>query len=324
MDLKLRILVFVLQLHIATSYKSYKFNKLCPTSKFKAIVDALLDDKPNVELENGKDLSVALITQKWNDKTYKAVEYCDFRVIAKSSRHGPTSGIFASIRQMNLRKGASNECIDYVIFEVGSGENQKSQKMCGTVEGDEAFEASNFFDAPGGSMKVIIYINRYVALESGKELGIEFSFTSYDDCTRNTLECQEKKCISKDLQNDTILNCPPPFCRDEPSLEHLCNVKQTYQAPSSHVLAISALTSLFLVMFAIVTCWYCFKFRNWNDNQTNSPDTSARLRTSRPDMEFQTIRIPAAPEMSASAPPVMEDHDNPPSYDSLFKDRKVV
>lgn len=159
-----------------------KFNKLCPTSKFKLIVDALLDNNSNIELENSKDLSAALVSQKWDDKTYKAVEYCDFKVIAKTPRHnsGATRGIFASIRQMNLRKGASNECIDYVLFEVGSGVYQKSQKMCGTIDGDEVYEVSNFFEAPGGTMKVIVFINRYVTLESGSELGIEFSFTSYD------------------------------------------------------------------------------------------------------------------------------------------------
>lgn len=144
------------------------------------------------------------------------------------------------------------------------------------------------------------------------------------DCSLNTLECQSKKCISKDLENDTILNCPPPDCIDEPSLAKHCKAKPIYQQPSSHVLAISALTSLFMVMFGIVTCWYCFKFRNcWNDNQTNNTNTGGRSGVSRPDMEFQTIRIPSTPE-AASAPPPLEDHDNPPSYDSLFKDRKVV
>lgn len=140
------------------------------------------------------------------------------------------------------------------------------------------------------------------------------------------MECQPKKCISKNLENDTILNCPPPGCRDEPSLADHCKVKPIYQPPSSHVLAISALTSLFMVMFGIVTCWYCFKFRNcWGDNPAHNPNASGqRSGASRPDMEFQTIRIPSTPEVAASAPPTMEDHDNPPSYDSLFKDRKVL
>lgn len=157
-----------------------KFNKLCPTNKLKLLVDALLDNNSNVELENNNDLSAALVSQRWDEKTYKAVEYCDFMVITKTPRYGATRGIFASIRQMNLRKGAANECIDYVVFEVGSGEFQKSQKMCGTIEGDEVYDVSNFFEAPGGSMKVIVFINRYVTLEPGNELGIEFSFTSYD------------------------------------------------------------------------------------------------------------------------------------------------
>lgn len=141
---------------------------------------AILDDRPNIELENTNDLSAALISQKWDDQTYKSVEHCDFKVIAKTPRYGATRGIFASIRQMNLRKGAANECIDFVVFEVGSGEFQKSQKMCGSIESDEVYDVSNFFEAPGGAMKVIVYINKYVTLESGKELGIEFSFTSYD------------------------------------------------------------------------------------------------------------------------------------------------
>lgn len=144
------------------------------------IVDAILDDQPNVELENTNDFSAALISQTWDDKTYKNSEHCDFKVITKNSRHGPTRGIFASIRQMNLRKRENNECIDYVIFQVGSGGNQKSQKMCGTIDGDEKYDASNFFEAPGGTMKVIIYISRYVTLEHGKELGVNFTFTSYD------------------------------------------------------------------------------------------------------------------------------------------------
>lgn len=157
-----------------------KFNKLCTTSKFKIIFDALLDDKPRVELENSDNLSAAVISQKWYEKTYKSVEYCDFKVITNTPRYGSTRGIFASIRQMNLRKGPANECIDYVVFEVGSGESQKSRKMCGKIDGDKVYDASNYFEAPGGSMKVIIYINRYVTLESDMELGIEFTFTSYD------------------------------------------------------------------------------------------------------------------------------------------------
>lgn len=144
------------------------------------LVDTIFDDKPNVELENSNELSAAIISQKWDDKTYKSAEYCDFKVITKSSRHGPNRGIFASIRQMNLRKGGGNECIDYVIFQVGTGENQKSQKMCGTIKGDEAYDVSNFFEAPGGTMKVLVHISRYVTLEYDKELGIELSFTSYD------------------------------------------------------------------------------------------------------------------------------------------------
>lgn len=156
-----------------------KLNKLCPTSKFKAFVDAILDDKPNVELEKANELSAALISQTWDHKSYKSVEYCNFKVIAKPSHFG-ARGIFASIRKMNLRKGAGNDCIDYVIFEVGSGENQKSQKLCGTMEDDESYDVSNFFEAPGGTMKVLVYISRYVTLEHGKELGIKLTFTSYD------------------------------------------------------------------------------------------------------------------------------------------------
>lgn len=144
------------------------------------------------------------------------------------------------------------------------------------------------------------------------------------DCSSNSFECQSGKCIAKELENDSVLNCPPPDCRDEPSLSDYCKDKPVYQQPSSHVLAISALTSLFMVMFAIVACWYCFKFRNCWDNNPTTANVSSRSGTARPDMEFQTIQVPATPEVSASAPPIMEDHDNPPSYDSLFRDRKVL
>lgn len=147
------------------------------------------------------------------------------------------------------------------------------------------------------------------------------SFLFPSDCSRNTLECQPNKCINKNFENDTVLNCPPPGCHDEPFLAEHCKPKPIYQAPSSHVLAISALTSLFMVMFGIVTCWYCFKFRHcWNDSQTSNTNATSRPGTSRPDMEFQTIRIPPTPELESSAPPLSED--NPPSYDSLFKERK--
>lgn len=125
-------------------------------------------------------MSAALISQKWDGSTYKDVEHCDFKVVTKTPRYAATRGIFASIRQMNLRKGPDNECIDYVIFEVGSGESQKSQKMCGTIDGEDVYDISNFYEAPAGTMKVIIYVNRYVTLEPGNELGIEFSFTAYD------------------------------------------------------------------------------------------------------------------------------------------------
>lgn len=156
-----------------------KFNKLCPTSKFQEIVDTILNDKPNVELENSNDLSAAKISQKWDEKTYKKVDYCDFKVIAKGPRY-PFRGIFAAIRQMNLRKGTENECIDYVLFEVGAGEKQKSRKMCGKVDGDDAYDVSNFFEAPGGTMKVTFHISRYATLKHDEELGIELIFTSYD------------------------------------------------------------------------------------------------------------------------------------------------
>lgn len=215
MEFKLGFFLVVLQLHVAVSYKSCKLllllllcgqsscdrkventhknnvcllpsdkiNKLCSSSKFKALLDVILDDKPNVELEKSDHLSAALISHHWNDQTYKSVEYCDFMVITKTYRNEPLRGIFASIRSMNLRRKSPNECIDYVTFEVGSGALQRSQKMCGTIDGDEVYDLTNFFDAPGGTIKVTIFINRYVTLEAGKELNIELSFTSYDGNT---------------------------------------------------------------------------------------------------------------------------------------------
>lgn len=153
---------------------------MCTSSKIKALWDSLIDGKPSVELETPSDSSAALISQHWDDKTYKSVEYCDFKVITKPSRHEATRGIFASIRGMNLRGKSPNDCIDYVIFQVGSGSLQKSQKLCGFMDADDVYDLSNFFDAPGGTMMVTIYINRYSTLEAGKELSIHLSFTSYD------------------------------------------------------------------------------------------------------------------------------------------------
>lgn len=134
-------------------------------------------DKPNVELERPDELSAALISKKWDSNTYKSVEDCDFKVVAKQSEHELPRGIFASIRRMNLRKSSSNDCIDFVVFEVGS---HKSPKICGVIDGDAMYDRSNFFEAPGGTMKVTVYLNRYTILESGKELEIDFVFTAYD------------------------------------------------------------------------------------------------------------------------------------------------
>lgn len=143
--------------------------------------------------------------------------------------------------------------------------------------------------------------------------------------------CAPGHCISKLLENDGIVNCPPKYCLDEET----CFTKPVAEEQLNHSnIALSALTSLIFTLFAVGLClWVCWKYSNCKNfdtstmrNSSATAVTSARTQQRMAEPEFQTIELPPAFNYPNESPTVttsaqsqpIDDKDLPPSYESLF------
>lgn len=166
------------------------------------------------------------------------------------------------------------------------------------------------------------------------------NFIIFIDCETaayHQIMCAPGHCISKSLENDGIVNCPPKYCLDEET----CFTKPVAEEQLNHSnIALSALTSLIFTLFAVGLClWVCWKYSNCKNLNSAQPRNSGATTVGSPlrqqrmvEPEFQTIELPPvfvdrmANESSAviTSPQSNDDKDLPPSYESLFSTPSLV
>lgn len=167
---------------------SDKYHKLCPTSKFKRIMDNISNNKPEVILNRG-DLSSALISYQWNSTAYTKFGTCGFNVKLDNS-YSNASGIFLLINKLKLREHSDEynncndekcgQCIDYVRFVYKNGTH--TRQICGNIETTvNSNLIRNFFDEIYGEMGVEIFIDTSYPMlsERNSSLEVELVFTAY-------------------------------------------------------------------------------------------------------------------------------------------------
>lgn len=131
----------------------------------------------------------------------------------------------------------------------------------------------------------------------------------------------KRSCISRSFVNDTVINCPEPYCGDE---RYGCLTSTALQTVSEEPtvtnnlpqIFISAITSLLLTMLC---CGGCFVFvikikRCINPPQVSQTTTRVhrrRRRNNNSDADNPSL------DTTPTAPPIDKD-DLPPSYDALF------
>lgn len=143
----------------------------------------------------------------------------------------------------------------------------------------------------------------------------------------------DNTCISVALQDDNIINCPPPDCSDESSK---CPSIRTYGQPNilpnqSNII-LSAITSLIFTLVAVGSCfWICWKIKDcWIGEVSGSPSNQASDRSHRTRTPGDTgtsegsVALNVSSQQGSyyrpSAPPIEDKSDLPPSYDALFPD----
>ncbi|XP_059491095.1 uncharacterized protein LOC132205805 [Neocloeon triangulifer] len=211
------------------------------------------------------------------------------------------------IQNLSLRRDPiTNECIDYVQFR--KEDKTYSDKYCGemnarkstmvTTDDERILESSylHFKD----DLTVMIHIEKR-PLEPGEKLDVDIVFTSFKMCSEkveNYAPCgMTKMCIWEGHFFDGRLNCPYYGCLDE----KFCwdeNAKPKYHINSELNLMFIFVTAAILVVLVV---WMYLKCRASFLDESIPPE--ARCATP-----------------CATAPPLEDPKDAPPSYDSLFPD----
>lgn len=173
------IYIIALILHtLSFAYISVLLNDLCPNNPLKKAFNKLMDNKPEIRL-NENENSAALIHQTWNSSSFKRFDECSFNVdVTKEARKTRNSGLYLSIKRLNLRKsGYDDECIDYIRFKFG---DKKTQKICGQVDVTSPDVEKYHFDVAGGLTKIYISIDKLRPLHRTEDtLDVELVFTAY-------------------------------------------------------------------------------------------------------------------------------------------------
>lgn len=276
----------------------------------------------------------------WNNSQLRETNDCSFRVRILTTLGGyklRSAGIYASIRKLKLRKNDIGQCYDYITLRYNN--HQETNKICGMFDATpDNVDKMPFFADDTGELVVKIKLDKFIPIKSiDEKLEVSIIFTAYEYCDKplyHQIMCSPGHCISKSLENDGIVNCPPKYCLDEET----CFTKPIAEEQLNHSnIALSALTSLIFTLFAVGLClWICWKYtscKNMNTSMTSSTsgNSSRRNRNNNAqrttEPEFQTIELPPAfidrsandrsIEMSSQQPPI-DDKDLPPSYESLF------
>lgn len=155
-------------------------NRLCSTNHLKIMFEFITDNKPEVQLHWDND-SAAIVGQHWNASTMHKLPVCHFRVDARKYALGTDRGIYASVRQMKLRRsGAGGSCIDFVSFKREN--SVSSGRLCGdyAASDDYSGDESKFFADDGGLLYVHVELDTSRKLLPTEELYVEIVLTAYE------------------------------------------------------------------------------------------------------------------------------------------------
>lgn len=154
-------------------------SELCPYSELKGAFNQIYSNRPFVRLFNGTK-SAALVHQIWTEDNLKQFQDCAFNVdsnlYSDEQRFG--RGLTFSVRRINFRMNANGDCIDYIRFTFAGS---RTQKICGTFDDESQVGQQSFFKDPIGIIKVHIFVNKTVPLQSSqRSIEIDLAFTAYD------------------------------------------------------------------------------------------------------------------------------------------------
>lgn len=296
----------------------------------------------NYKTINMKIDEAVVMNLSWNNSQLRDYNDCSFRVKVLTSLGGyklRNSGIYASIRKLKLRKNDVGQCYDHITLRYST--KDETNKICGMFDASpENIDKMPFFADENGEIIFKIKLDKYIPIKSIQEkLQLSIILTAYENCEKaeyHQIMCAPGHCISKLLENDGIVNCPPKFCLDEET----CFTKPIAEEQLNHSnIALSALTSLIFTLFAVGLClWVCWKYtscKNMNTSMTsansgnNGRNRNNAQRASEP--EFQTIELPPVFDRTANSidtsspqPPPIDDKDLPPSYESLFSTPPIL
>lgn len=162
-----------------------RVGELCSISPLQASFNQITKNLPFVRLSNGTD-SAAKVYQSWDDEGLKEFQDCAFDVdsnlyfdVADPSQSQQFSrGLTMSVRKINFRfDPITQQCIDYVRFTFPYS---KTDKICGSFDGDDIFGQHFYYNDPAGVSKVHIFVDKSKSFQvSNSSVEIELMFTAY-------------------------------------------------------------------------------------------------------------------------------------------------
>ncbi|CAH0382603.1 unnamed protein product [Bemisia tabaci] len=284
--------------------------------------------KPKNILIGHKDKPALILSEKSYFDSWPGTRpfNCNFHVFVHNQ------GLFAVIQNMYLRRNATTkECIDYIQFKQSKQQfpinlqfereqHNWGPKYCGRIiatdimmEQPDSDIAPNAYIANEGSIAVKIHITPKQVLDN-ETLTLEIAFTPYSICRydNNAVKnCGENMCISQKYVTDGVVNCPFIDCRDEGTcVLNFNGTRITKFATGIGVrLSMNAIASVFSVFLVFISClWLCRHCGAFCFEPPPQP-----IIVSSP-VEMGDVRA----QQAATAPPIADDKDLPPSYDSLF------
>lgn len=145
----------------------------------------IYSNRPSVGLGNDSE-SAALVYGSWDSKSIQQFQDCAFHVDSNLyfDASNPENsqvirrGLTFSVRKINFRYNATtNQCTDYIRFTFPGS---KTDKICGTFDGESAIGQGTYFFDPTGVIKVHIFVDKSRNLtDTESSVEIELVFTAY-------------------------------------------------------------------------------------------------------------------------------------------------
>lgn len=116
-------------------------------------------------------------------------------------------------------------------------------------------------------------------------------------------------CISRSLYDDSIINCIPPYCADEPRYHGKCGISFLKPGP----VTVAIISSLVFVASGVAIAWHFFKIF------VSCSRYFVHRETIEPIVEYQSVYVPPETDNTLGAAQSSTTDDPPPSYESLFQ-----